>query len=76
MSILTQIFTLCALGMILINLINFVFVSGRRYGAFLGHAHVHHLGLAEDRHEGRRTSAGLGSAPQKGFLEFKVSYFS
>ena len=42
------------------------FISGRRHGKVLGHAHVHNVRAAEDRHEGRWPSAGPWSASQKG----------
>jgi hypothetical protein len=35
-----------------------IYISGRSDGAVPGHAHVHHVRAAEDRHEGRWTPAG------------------
>ena len=40
--------------------------AGRGHGALPGHAHVHHVGAAEDGHEGRGAAAGAGSATQEG----------
>ena len=40
--------------------------AGRGDGAVPGHAHVHHLGLAEDRYEGRWAAACAGVATSKG----------
>ena len=39
--------------------------TGWSHGAFPGDAHVHYECPAEDRHEGGRSSAGLGLAPRE-----------
>ena len=40
--------------------------AGRGHGAVPGHAHVHHLRPAEDRHEGRGAPARPGAAAREG----------
>ena len=45
--------------------------AGRRHGALPGHAHVHHVGPPEDRHEGRWASVGTGPVAQEGNVNYQ-----